>query len=148
MPKHQQLLLFLCTHHLLRMHSHSHAAWIYQLLIQYHLVKSLYILIVQGVVLIIFIVTAFTPTLFCTIHFFAETDFLHQPAFPETNYFTNSVLHTSPFTLTRTYTNQLLPYLVFTRTNFYSNQLLHQPALVLTSFSQKQPGGRRNAEGY
>ena len=111
-------LLFLCTHSLLRMHSHSHAACIYQL--------DSFLFNLQGL----------------THASLYSNQLLHQPAF------TNTLLHQAIFAETHFYPNQLLHKPAFTQTRFSADHLLHQPALHTPCFGPvgQRPEGQRNAE--
>ena len=108
----------------------------------------------QGVVLIIFISTVFTQTLFDTNHFLqkhAETSFcinqfLHKPKtfFTQTRFYahhlyTNLHLHKPARTQTCFYQNLVWPEPPFAPVNFYSDHFLHQPALLFLCPDQAQP---------
>ena len=82
-------------------------------------------------------------TSFYTNHSYCRNQLLHQPAFTQTNFYTDSLLHTTPFlhlrqpafTQTWFYPNHLLHRPTFTATNFYTNQLLS--FFAPARFSQK-----------
>ena len=130
---HLPLLLLFCTRGLLRMHSHSHAACIYQL--------DSFLFNLQGLIHASFYTNqllhqpAFTQTLFDTKHFLQKSTFT-----PTSFFFTNPFLHKFTFPQTTLYTNQLLHKRVFARTGFYTNHLVRQPALHNPCFG---PVGQR-----
>ena len=132
---HLPLLLFLCTHGLLCMYSHSHAAAcispLHSFLFNLHGLTHTKFYTNQ-----LLHQPAFTQTLFDTNHF------LLKPTFTRASFCTNPLLHTHthslfhkpPFTPTRSYTNELLHTPASTQTNFSSNQLLHKPPIAPTNF--------------
>ena len=107
------LLLFLCTHGLVRMHSPSHAACIYPL--------DSFLFNHRGL----------THT-----HPLLHKPTFSQPALTQTLFYTKHFLQKSTFTPTSLYTNQL------TQTRFSTNHLSHQPALTQTSFYTHQLLGK------
>ena len=139
------------------MHSHSHAACIYQHSTSCSISKVLHTTSFYTNQLLH--QPAFTQTLFYTKHF------LQKPAFTPTSFYTNPLLHKLAFPQTTFYTNQLLhkrgyTNQAFTPTSFYTNQLfdkqhllhkppLHQPALHNPCFGPvgQRREGRRNAQG-
>ena len=142
-------LLFFQTHGLLRVHSDSHAACIYQLgssLFNRGLTHQL--LHYQGLHQ-----PAFTPTLFYTRHLLQKpaentNQLLHQPAFTQirfyTNHFyTNQISHEllrAPASMQTNFSiNQLLHKPLFATTNFSINQLLHKSAFTQTNSLDKAP---------
>ena len=117
---------FLCTHGLLLMHSHSHAACIYQL--------NSFLFNLQGLTHARFLQTNFYPSQFLHKHSFTPSTFCRITlTFAPTSFYIRHVLHQPTFT-NPFHTNQILHKPAFTQTNFftnhlYANHLLHQPAL-------------------
>ena len=122
---HLPLLLFLCTHGLLCMYSHSHAAAcispLHSFLFNLHGLTHTKFYTNQ-----LLHQPAFTQTLFDTNHF------LLKPTFTRASFCTNPLLHTH--THTRFSTNHLLHQPDLTQTSFYTHQLLRKPTFRPTSF--------------
>jgi hypothetical protein len=114
------LLLFLCTHGLVRMHSPSHAACIYPL--------DSFLFNHRGPTH----TPASTQTNFFTTSFHSNA-LIHQALFAEIHFYTNQLVHKPA------YTNSLFHKPPFTSTSSYTNELLHTPASRQSHFSTNQP---------